>query len=77
MQEQDQPLSSEDILKRNLPANSDLIREAVRLRKELENLGLWEDNGPQVLGPFMLNPDSPYLDPSIEQINSRKAGFGD
>ena len=60
---------------RRLSVDPDLMREAIRLKRELEELGLWEDNGPQVLGPFELNPDSPYLAPTIEQLISRRVGF--
>ena len=50
-------LLTEEQIARNPAVDSKIVKEAQRARKELETLGVWEDNGSRVRNPLGIKPD--------------------
>ena len=44
-------------LEENPAVDSDIVRQALKMREELERLGLWEDSGSRVRNPFETQPE--------------------
>lgn len=51
-------LTHEEI-SRNRGVDPDVVREALRLRKKLESMGIWIDEGSRIASPLAVGPDRP------------------
>lgn len=51
-------LTREEI-SRNSGVDPDVVREALRLRKKLESMGVWIDEGSRIASPLAVRPDRP------------------
>lgn len=49
-------LSHEEI-SRNSGIDADVVREALRMRKKLESMGIWVEKGSRIVSPFAVRPD--------------------
>lgn len=49
-------LAQEDI-SRNPGVDGDVVREALRMREELESMGVWVDTGSRIASPAAIRPD--------------------
>ena len=50
-------LLTEEQIAKNPAVDSKIVLEAERARRELETLGVWEDNGSRVRNPLGIKPD--------------------
>ena len=51
------PTPIEDQVAKNPSVDPKIVKEALRMRKELENMGVWEESTSRVRNPFEINPD--------------------
>ncbi len=62
---------TEDQLAKNPSVDPKVVNEAYRIRKELEDLGVWEESGIRVRNPFEIKPDPIPHGQKMEQIISQ------
>ncbi len=48
---------TEDTIANSPSVDLNVIKEAERARRELENLGIWKESGSRVRNPFWIKPD--------------------
>ena len=48
---------TEEQIAKNPAIDSKVVKEAERARRELETLGVWENNGSRVRNPLEIKPD--------------------
>ena len=51
MPKKDQPILTEEQIAKNPAIDPKIVKEALQMRRELENLGVWEDSGSRVRKP--------------------------
>ena len=71
MVKSDRFLPTDDQLAKNPAVNLKLVHEAYRVRKELDDLGVWEDSGSRVRSPFEMRPDLEPHGRKMEQLISQ------
>ena len=57
MQSASRFMLTEEQIAKNPAVDPKVVKEAERARKELETLGVWEENGSRVRNPFEIKPD--------------------
>lgn len=56
MQKENQLMLTEEQIAKNPAVDPKIVKEALQMRRELENLGVWEDRGSRVRNPFEPKP---------------------
>lgn len=52
------PMPTEEQIAKNPAVDPKIVKEAQQMRRELEELGVWEDSGSRVSNPFETKPTS-------------------
>ena len=58
MPKKDQPMLTEEQIAKNPAIDPKIVKEALQMRRELENFGVWEDSGSRVRNPTEVKPAS-------------------
>lgn len=61
-----------DAISRNPGIDSEVVREALRMRQELESMGVWVDKGSRVVSPFAVRPDTAAANQPITSVLAQR-----
>ena len=61
-----------DAISRNAGINAEVVREALRMRQELERMGVWVDKGSRVVSPFAVRPDTTAANQPITSVLAQR-----
>lgn len=56
MPRKDRLMLTKEKITKNPAVNPKIVKEALRMRRELEKLGVWEESGSRVSNPFETRP---------------------
>lgn len=57
MSKNDGLVLTQEEISRNPGVDPDVVREALRMRKQLESMGVWVDKGSRIASPVAVHPD--------------------
>lgn len=68
MPRKDRLMLTKEQIAKNPAVDPKIVEEALQMRRELEELGVWEDSGSRVSNPFETKPTSKPLEESRSRL---------